>query len=108
MHVPRVHNERDCQPSHNESGSGDEEEEEDLPGLLPSDLDPLALPSSTTGQSECTEDEAMLESLGSGDGTSSSTSDPEQQPELDPEPNQKRELDPEPEQQPELVPEPEQ
>ena len=76
------------------------------------------LPSSTTGQSECTEDEAMLESRGSGDVTSSSTSNPEQQPELDhepnqqpefnPEPNQQRELDPEPEQHPELVPEPEQ
>ena len=107
MHVRRVHNERDCQPSHNESDSGDEEEE-DLPGLLPSDLDRLPLPSSTTGQSECTEDEEMLESMGGGDGTSSNTSDPEQQPELDPEPNQQPELDPEPEQQPEVVPEPEQ
>ena len=107
MHVRRVHNERDCQPSHNESDSGDEGEE-DLPGLLPSNLDRLPLPSSTTGQSECTEDEAMLESLGSGDGTSPSTSDPEQQPELDPEPNQQPELDPEPNQQPELDPEPEQ
>lgn len=40
MHVhPREHNERDCQPNHNKSDSGDEEEEEeDLPGLLPSDL----------------------------------------------------------------------
>ena len=95
MQVHRVHNERDCQLSHNESDSG-EEENEDLPGLLPSDLDPLRFPSSTMRQSECAEDEAMLESKGSVDGTSSSTSDPEQQPELDPEPNQQPELDPEP------------
>ena len=108
MHAHRVHNERDCQPSHNESDSEDEEEEEDLLGLLPTDLDPLPLPSPTTRQSECTEDEAMLESMGSGDGTSSSTSGPERQPELDPEPNQQPELDPEPEQQPEVVSEPEQ
>lgn len=49
----------DCQPNYNESDSGDEEEE-DLPGLLPSDLHTLPLPSSTTRQSECTEGEAML------------------------------------------------
>ena len=36
-----------------------------------------------------------------GDETSSSTPEPEQQPELDPEPNQQPELDPEPEQLPE-------
>ena len=108
MHVhPREHNERDCQPNHNESDSGDEEEE-DLPGLLPSDLHTLPLPSSTTGQSEYTEDEAMLESMEDGDETSSSTPEPEQQPEVDPESNQQPELDPEPNQQPELDPEPEQ
>ena len=56
-----------------------------------------------TGQSECTEDEAMLESMGDGDETSFSTPEPNQQPELDPEPNQQPELDPEPEQQPELI-----
>ena len=101
MHVhPREHNERDCQPNQNESDSGDEEEE-DLPGLLPSDLRTLPLPSSTAGQSECTEDEAMLESMEDGDETLSSTPEPEQQPELDPEPNQQPELDPEPEQLPE-------
>ena len=108
MHVhPREHNERDCQPNHNESDSGNEEEE-DLPGLLPSDLHTLPLPSSTTGQSECAEDEAMLESMEEGDETSSSTPEPEQQPEVDPESNQQPELDPEPNQQSELDPEPEQ
>lgn len=77
MHFhPRQHNERDCQPNPNESDSGDEEEEEDLPGLLPSDLHTLPLPSSTTGQPECTEDEAMLESMEDGDETSSSTPEP--------------------------------
>ena len=91
MHVhPREHNEKDCQPNHNESDSGDEEEE-DLPGLLPSDLLTLPLPLSTTGQSECTEDEAMLESMEDGDETSSSTPEPNQQPELDPEPEQQPE-----------------
>ena len=101
MHVhPREHNERDCQPNQNESDSGDEEEE-DLPGLLPSDLPSDLRTSSTAGQSECTEDEAMLESMEDGDETSSSTPEPEQQPELDPEPNQQPELDPEPEQLPE-------
>jgi len=108
MHAPtREHNERDFQPNHNESDSGDGEEE-GLPGLLPSDLDRFPLQSSTTGQSECTEDDAMFESMGDGDETSSSTPEPEQQPELDPEPNQQPELDPEPNQQPELDPEPEQ
>ena len=85
MHVHnREHNERDCQPNHNESDSGDEEEE-DPPGLLPSDLEILPLPSSTTGQSECTEDEAMLEGVEDGEETSSSTPEPGQQPEWDPE-----------------------
>ena len=99
------HNERDCQPNHNERDSGDDE---DPPGLLPSDLDILPLPSSTTGQSECTEDEAMLESVEDGDETSSSTPEPGQQPELDPEPNQQPELDPESNHQLELDPQPEQ
>lgn len=38
----RQHNERDHQPNHNESDSG--EEEEDIPGLLPRDLETLPLP----------------------------------------------------------------
>ena len=73
MHVhSKHHNERDCQPNHNESGHG-KEEKEDLPGLLPTDL-----PLPSTEQSECTEDEAMLESMEDGEGldhdeTSSST-----------------------------------
>ena len=91
----------------NESDSGNEEEE-DLPGLLPSDLHTLPLPLSTTGQSECIEDEAMLDSMEDGDETSSSTPEPNQQPESDPEPEQQPDLDPEPDQQPELDPEPEQ
>ena len=83
MHAhTREHNERNCQPNHNESDSGDGEEE-GLPGLLPSDSDRLPPPSSTTGQSECTEDEAILESMGDGNETSSSTPEPGQQPELD-------------------------
>ena len=91
MHVhPREHNEEDYQPNHNESNSGDEEEE-DLPGLLPSDLHTLPLPLSTTGQSECTEDEAMLESMEDGDETSSSTPESSQQSESDPEPEQQPE-----------------
>jgi len=65
--------------------------------------------------SQCTEDEAMLESMGEGEGlghdkTSSSTSKPEQELELgqDPEPEQQPELDAQPSQQPELDPELEQ
>ena len=38
----------------------------------------LPLLSSTTGQSECTEDEAMLQGMEDGDETSSSTPEPEQ------------------------------
>ena len=98
MHAhTRAHYGRDCQPNHNESDS--EDGEEDLPGLLLSDLDRLPPPSLTTGQSGCTEDEAMLESMGDGDGTSSSTPEPDKQPEVDPEPEQQPELVPEPEQQ---------
>ncbi|PFX31375.1 hypothetical protein AWC38_SpisGene3829 [Stylophora pistillata] len=92
---------------HNESDSGDGEEE-DLSGLFPRDLDRLPHLSSTTGRSECTEDEVILESMGKGGETSSSALEPEQQPELDSERNQPPELHPEPEKQPELDPEPEQ
>ena len=104
----RAHNGRDCQPNHNESDSEDGEEEEDLPGLLPGDLDRLLPPSLVTGQSGYTADEAMLESMGDGDGISSSTPESDKQPEVDPEPEQQAELVPEPEQQAELVPEAEQ
>lgn len=38
----------------------------------------LPLLSSTTGQSECTEDEAMLQGMEDGDETSSSTPEPEE------------------------------
>ena len=74
----------------------------------------LPLPSSTAGQPERTEDDAILERVGEGEGldhdeTSSGTSEsqkelesgqeskPDQQPELVPEPEQPPELDPEPE-----------
>ena len=60
----------------------------------------------TTGQSECSEDEAMFEGMGEGldhDETSSSSSESEQElePGQDPKPDQQPELDPRSEQ-PEL------
>lgn len=58
-------NASNCQSNHTES---DSEEEEDLPGLLPRYLDTLTVSSSTTGQSECTKNEAMFESMGEGQG----------------------------------------
>lgn len=58
-------NASNCQSNHTES---DSEEEEDLPGLLPRYWDTLTVSSSTTGQSECTKNEAMFESMGEGQG----------------------------------------
>ena len=100
----RHHKERDHQPNHESDGG---EEEEDIPGLSPRDLDTLPIPTSTTGQPECTEDEAMFEGMGEGldhDETPSSTSEPEQELESgqDPKPEQQPELDSGSEQQPEL------
>ncbi|PFX15462.1 Retrovirus-related Pol polyprotein from transposon opus [Stylophora pistillata] len=73
------------------------------------DLDRLPPLSSTTGQSECTEEEAMLRVWGTAVKLHlAMTLETKQQPELNSEPNKPPELNPEPEQESELDPEPEQ
>ena len=101
---------RGHQPNHNESDSGDEE---DIPGLVPRDLDALPLPTSLTGpeevsevHSEHTEDGAMPEGMGErSEQDEIPANTPEPEPELEPgqefEPEQQPELDLGPEQQPE-------
>ena len=122
----RKHKERGHQANHHENDSGDVD---DIPGMVPRDLDALSLPMSAAGPEEVTkvrpeytDNEAMPEGMGKGPDdaeTRASTPeseqeqeagqvlDPEQQPEVDPEPEQQPELDPGSEQQPEVEQAPE-